>query len=147
MDKAMELLEQLSIKLGVATEYLWAILVKQQYAEGITNIVFAIIGIIVIIVLLCCTPKTIIFFTNKHKELIEDRIKNGTGWNGSHFISSGKEDFYDIMIKSIPIFEFILIIIIIWSISYDIEYGIQHLFNPDYFALREILDTISGSGQ
>lgn len=29
----------------------------------------------------------------------------------------------------------------------DIKYGIQQLFNPDYFALREVLDTISGSVQ
>lgn len=52
MDKAMEMLEQLASQLGVAVEYLWTTLVKQQYVEGVTNIVMAVIGAIAIIVLL-----------------------------------------------------------------------------------------------
>lgn len=147
MDKTMELLEQLAIKLGVTVKYLWTALIKQQYVEGVTNIVMAVIGVIAIIALLCYLPRTTKFFTNKYKELGEDRIKNGTGWDGSYSVSSGTEDFYNLMSKVVPIVGFIAIFIIIMCTTNDIKYGIQQLLNPDYFALKEVLDTISGSVQ
>lgn len=147
MDKAMELLEQLAIKLGVAVEYLWTTLVKQQYVEGITCIAMIIIDIIIIIVLLCCIPRATKSFTNKYKEFAEDRRKNGTGYNGSYVISSGTEDFYNVFSKIIPIVGYAVIFMLILFITSDIKYGIQQLLNPDYFALKEILDKISGSVQ
>ena len=147
MDKAMELLEQLAIKLGVAVEYLWTTLVKQQYVEGITCIAMIIIDIIIIIVLLCCIPRATKSLTNKYKELAEDRRKNGTGYNGSYVTSSEAEDYYNIFSKVIPIVGYLLIFALILFIISNVKFGIQQLLNPDYFALKEILDAISGSAQ
>ena len=93
MDKVMELLEQLANSLGVAVEYLWATLVRQQYVEGVTNLVMAAIGIIATIVLLCWIPRATKYFFNQHKELAADRKKNGTGYNDSYTTSSYREDF------------------------------------------------------
>lgn len=147
MDKAMEMLEQLASQLGVAVEYLWTTLVKQQYVEGVTNIVMAVIGAIAIIVLLRYLPRATKFFNSKYKELGEDRRKNGTGYNGSYSLSGFEEDFYGFLTKVVPIVGCIVIFIVVMSTVGDIKYGIQQLFNPDYFALREVLDTISGSVQ
>ena len=145
MDKVMELLEQLANSLGVAVEYLWSTLVRQQYVEGVTNLVMVAIGIIVMIVLLCYTPKATRFFTNQYKESAEDRMENGTGYNGSHYVSSYKEDFCNFLRFAVPIVGFVAIFIIVLCVINDIKYGIQLLLNPDYFALKEVLDAISGS--
>ena len=141
----MELLEQLANSLGVAVEYLWTTLVKQQYVEGVTNLVMAVISIIVVIILLCCVPKATKFFANQSKELAEDRRKNGTGYNGSYHVSSFKEDFCNSLKFVVPIVGIIIVIVIVLCATSDIKFGIQHLLNPDYFALKEVLDTINGS--
>lgn len=144
MDKAMELLGQLANGLGVAVEYLWVTLVKQQYVEGVTNLVMAAIGIIVTIALLCYIPKATRFFANQHKALAEDRRKNGTGYNGSYSLSSYKEDFYSGAKIAVPIIGLVIVFIVILCTVDDIKYGIQQLLNPDYFALKEVLNVIGG---
>lgn len=145
MDKVMELLEQLASSLGVAVEYLWTTLVKQQYVEGVTNLAMAAIGVIVIIILLICVPRATRFCMNKHKELKEDRKNNGTGYLGSYSVSSEKEDFYNTMKTGIPIVGFVVIFVIIICVTSNVKFGIQQLLNPDYFALKEVLNVISGS--
>lgn len=147
MDKAMELLEQLAIKLGVTIEYLWETLIRQQHVEGITNIVMAIVEIIVIAALLWCIPRVINFLNNKVKELEKDRRENGTGWCGSYHTSNCTEDFYKFLSKTFPIVGIIVVIIIFVCLVLNIKYGIQQLLNPDYFALKEVLDAISSSIQ
>lgn len=144
MEKAMEFLEQLAKELGVAVEYLWTILIKQQYVEGVINIVMASIGFITIIILTCCLPKVTKFFINKKKEMAEDRMNNGTGYCGSYSTPSESEDFISFLRFAAPItFCIAILIIFIFSLS-DIKFGIQHILNPDYFALKEILNAISG---
>jgi amino acid permease len=145
MDKVMELLEQLANSLGVAVEYLWTTLVKQQYVEGVTNLVIAVVGVIVTIVLLCWIPRATKYFINQYKELAEDRRKNGTGFEGSYRVSSYREDFCSFLRFTVPIIGFIAIFIIVLCTVNDIKLGIQQLLNPDYFALKEVLDVISGS--
>lgn len=147
MDKAMELLEQLAHSLGVAVEYLWDTLIKQQYVVGVTNIITAIIDVVIIIVLLCCMPKIIKFLNNQHEKIVKDRLENGTGYNGSHTVSSYTEDFYRFFNVTFPIVGCIVILTLIFCFTHDVRYGIQQLLNPDYFALKEVLETISGSIQ
>ena len=144
MDKVMELLEQLASSLGVAVEYLWTTLVKQQYVEGVTNLAMAVIGIITVIILSCYLPKLTKFFINKKKEMEKDRKENGTGHCGSYNISSEAEDFVGFLRFATPtVFCVVIIIVFICSLG-DIEIGIKQLLNPDYFALKEVLDVIGG---
>ena len=144
MDKAMEFLEQLANSLGVAVEHLWVTLVKQQYVEGVTNLVLAVVGVIVTIVLSYWIPRATKHFINQHKEMLEDRRKNSTGYNGSYSVSSYREDFCNFLRFAVPIIGFIAIFIIVLCTVNDIKLGIQQLLNPDYFALKEVLDVISG---
>ena len=142
MERAMEFLEQLAKELGIAVEYLWTVLVKQQYVEGVTSLVMAGIGFITVIILACYMPKATRFFNNKKKELAEDRKKNGTGFHGSYTTSGYDEDFMNFLRFAVPIV-FCVVIPIVFSCSLiDIKNGIQQLFNPDYFALKEILNAI-----
>lgn len=142
MEKAMEFLEQLAKELGVAVEYLWTVLVRQQYVEGVTNLVMSGIGFITVIILACYLPKTTRFFVNKHKEMADDRRENGTGHCGSYRVSSESENFMCFLKFAVPIVFCIAIIIIFTCSVSDIKFGIQQLLNPDYFALKEILNAI-----
>lgn len=142
MDKAMELLEQLANNLGVAVEYLWATLVKQQYVEGVTNIILAVFGIIAFVLIVICSSKIIEKINNKYKELVIDRRNNGTGYNGSYTLSSFEEDRYKNLSQSVPVIIVISACIIFILTAIFIIFGVQQLLNPDYFALKEILSSI-----
>lgn len=142
MDKAMELLEQLANNLGVAVEYLWATLVKQQYVEGVTNIILAVFGIIAFVLIVIYSSKIIEKINNKYKELVIDRRNNGTGYNGSYTLSSFEEDRYKNLSQSVPVIIVISACIIFILTAIFIIFGVQQLLNPDYFALKEILSSI-----
>lgn len=144
MDKVMELLEQLASSLGVAVEYLWTTLVKQQYVEGVTNLAMAVVGIVVIIVLSCLVPRATKGLDNKYKELKSSRLENATGYSGSRYISSMTEDTFNTLRFLVPIVTCIIIFIIFACTIDNIKFGIQQLLNPDYFALKEVLDVIGG---
>ena len=145
MDKAMELLEQLAINLGVAAEYLWETLVRQQYVEGITDITISIILLIAFVMIAIVTPRFTKTINDKYKELAEDRKTNGTGFGGSYTVSSCEEDTYNALKNVAPFIVIIVEFFIFVSIIPLVTSGIQQLFNPDYFALKEILETISGT--
>lgn len=147
MDKAMELLEKLAEQLGVAVEYLWATLVRQQYVQGVTDIIIAVLSIIVIVLLAIYSPKITKGANSKYKELAEDRRKNGTGYAGSYSVSSCEEDLYRLLTKTVPVLSIIIGCIVFLLIVKFMVFGIQQLLNPDYFALKEILTTINGSIQ
>ena len=147
MDKAMEMLEQLASKLGVAVEYLWTTLVKQQYVEGVTDIILSVFGIIVIVLLLIFAPKITKSASTKYKELANDRRKNGTGYNGSYSVSSFEEDHYRNLSQSVLTVSIVIGCIVLVLTAMFLVFGVQQLLNPDYFALKEVLNTISGSMQ
>lgn len=147
MDKAMEMLEQLASKLGVAVEYLWATLVKQQYVEGVTDIILSVFGIVVIVLLVIFAPKITKSASAKHKELANDRRKNGTGYDGSYSVSSFEEDHYRNLSQSVPTISIVIGCIVFVLTAMFLVFGVQQLLNPDYFALKEVLNTISGAVQ
>ncbi len=144
MDKVMELLEQLASSLGVAVEYLWTTLVKQQYVEGVTNLAMAVVGVVAIIVLSCLVTRATKGLDNKYKELKSSRLNDGTGFNGSYRVASMAEDSFNTLRFLVPIAICIVIFVIFACTIDNIKFGIQQLLNPDYFALKEVLDTISG---
>lgn len=144
MDKVMELLEQLASSLGVAVEYLWTTLVKQQYVEGVTNLAMAVVGIVIIIAIGCIVPRATKGLDNKYKELKSSRLENATGYNGSRYVSSMTEDTFNTLRFLVPIAACIIMLVVFGCIVNNIKFGIQQLLNPDYFALKEVLDTISG---
>lgn len=143
MEKALELVEQLATKLGVAAEYLVTVLVKQQYAEGITSLIIAAINLLVVIAMLIFIPRLTVKIHNEYLKIWTDREKNGTGFNGSCYVSSFTEDFYCAMRFVIPIVAVIIGIVLLSIITNGITTGVQQLINPDYFAFKEILDVIS----
>lgn len=145
MTDVMKVLEQVAAKLGVAVEYLWEILVRQKFAEGVTNLIIAGILLVAIVVMCCVTPGIVKHYSNKYKELREDRMKNGTGYHGSHKISSFEEDDARRTAQDVPwIVFFIVLFMLVIVIPVTIG-GVQKLINPEYFAIKEIMDAIGGT--
>lgn len=141
MEQAMEFIENLASQLGVAVEYLWTVLVKQQLAEGITTLAKVFLILIVLFLILRYAPKLTKKMIDKKHELAEDRLSLRDR-HDYRYVPSDVEDFYGAMRFIIPIASAIFVIIML-SVSLDsIGTGIQKLINPDYFALKEILDAI-----
>lgn len=143
MEQALELVEQLAVKLGVAAEYLMTVLVKQQYAEGVTSLIMAGVSLFIIIAMLVIIPKATKKMDSEREKLRADRLKNGTGYDGSYYVSNGKEDFFATMMYAIPIGAVVLSIALLSCGIDNIKIGVQQLINPEYFAFKEILDVIS----
>ena len=142
MDNVTKLLEQLANKLGVAVEYLWTTLIKQQYVEGITNIILSVFGVFIIIFLMIYTSKFTKRANDRYRELKEDRINNGSGHNGSYHVASFEEDKYFKLKESIPTYSIIVGSIVFVLTAIFIVCGIQQLLNPNYFALKDLLSVI-----
>lgn len=144
MDKAMEMLEQLANKMGVAVDYLWGVLIKHYQVSGIIFLIFCVISVVAIGLIIYYGPRIYKHYDEKYKELKRDRIENGNGYNGSRSISSFDEDHAnEARINVIPI-------MIVLGVGFAIVFvvcvvcGIGRLMNPDYYALKEILTTIGG---
>ena len=130
-------IESLSEKLGVAAEHIYEALYKQQYFEGITNLVICF----VFLVLLISSVKFVInIYTKSIFERTDEgyfgKIKPMNTWakiNNSEFV----EGQYIWIIFGIV---WVVLVTVIICTSID---GTLKLLNPEYYALKEILDVFS----
>lgn len=117
-EQTIKLIEQLARKLGTTSEYLWAVLIKQAPISALTDLLYFILVIIGGIIL-----------WKIHKYLSKDR---GEDKNSIYY------DEENIVI--IPMF----IVSIVWAIIFiacffSIGDIINGFFNPEYWALKEVL--------
>lgn len=118
-EQTTKLIEQLAQKLGTTAKYLWTVLIKQASISAATDILYFILVII-----------GGIFLFKLHKYLSKER---GEYEQSIYF---DKEE-----IVTIPM----IIVAVIWGICFitcffligDIING---FFNPEYWALKEILE-------
>lgn len=120
MDKAMEYIDKLAEKLGVAAEHVYGVLVKQQMVSG----VIGIFGMIAAIIFLG------IVFTKLLKKGIEH----------NKVLDSFDTSPYTLVAI---FFGAVLGITVIVSF-FVIPIGINQIINPEYYAIKEIIDTIGG---
>lgn len=142
MGKIMPYLQEISKQLGVAVEHVWGVLIKQSFMNGVTDLVMAGLYLIFMVVLIVFVPRLYKVITIKHQETKEDRIKNGTGFNGSHNISSYKEDGVSAMRYATIIVSTVLCLVFFFNILHGIPLGIKEIYNPEYYALQNILSMI-----
>ena len=117
MENLTKLLEQLAVKLGTTTEYLWGVLIKQAAITGISNIIFYIITIFSVIGYV----KFLLYISPKLDE-----------WEYK------KESLR--MMSCIGIFIWTVINMIIIIVAFvSIEETISAFANPEYWALDNIL--------
>jgi small-conductance mechanosensitive channel len=116
-EKVTQYIDALAAKLGVAAEHVYGVLVRQQVAEGIVDIV---VGTLVLAVLIFALMVLI-------KKVELPRIVDEFDLLEYVFVAA------------------ILLLIIGLPGSYavsEISDGIKHVINPEYYAIREILNAI-----
>ena len=127
-EKAFEYIDALAANLGVAAEHVYGALLKQAMVSGVRSVVYIILCLAVVYMVIRMLKKV---YTD---------VKDGN--NNSIFL-----DGWDISAAGIiasfvgGIALFILFIAIIANISN----ASTALLNPEYWALKEILDTIKGA--
>lgn len=118
MEQLTTLLTALAEKLGTTVEYLWSVLLKQAYVEGILNIIYCVITIILFIVFY----KYAKYFSSKWKE-----------WTDN----CEAEEIFPIII--LVILSVGTLILLGASIFEFLPTAITAFNNPEYWALKEIL--------
>ncbi len=122
-DNTTKLLEQLAAKLGTTTEYLWRVLLKQAPIEATTTLIQCIIVWIGGIVLY-----------KLHKRFSK-KIQTG-GYS---------ENAYDK--HEVALILPMVIVAIVWGVMFLVTFFcmsdiIVGYFNPEYWALKEVLDSV-----
>lgn len=123
-DNTTKLIEQLAQKMGTTTEYLWGVLLRQAPVNAtVTLIQFIFIALFGI------------FLYKAHIRLSKKDVNEKWGETGYEKYEAG---------ASIPMV-ILTIIFIVLSIGcfFCIEDIISGYFNPEYWALKQILDTIN----
>ncbi|MGF9741930.1 hypothetical protein ABEX06_00375 [Bacillus safensis] len=128
MDKAMAYIDKLAAKLGVAAEHVYGVLVKQMYVIGIVNVA---IGVASLAIFAALFRLTYLIIAKGGRRSWEEDITifhklRGVGGGG--------------------LFSAIIIVTIAALITglVTLPIGIMRMVNPEYYAIKEILDTIGG---
>lgn len=117
MDKAMAYIDKLAAKLGVAAEHVYGVLVKQAVANGVSKIGGGLMLIAVAVVVSVIISRTI-----KNSDL----------------------DYWDVEWAAV-IGSIALLVVLPVVISYFLmASGIKATINPEYYAIKEILETVKG---
>jgi hypothetical protein len=115
--KVTQYIDALAAKLGVAAEHVYGVLVRQQVAEGIVDIV---VGTLILAVLIFASMVLI-------KKVELPRIVDEFDLLGYVFVAA-----ISLLIIGLPGG---------YAVS-EISDGIKHVINPEYYAIREILNAI-----
>ncbi|PRO41458.1 hypothetical protein [Bacillus sp. LLTC93] len=120
MDKAMAYIDKLAAKLGVAAEHVYGVLVKQAVVNGVLSTLMMIAGIIVAVLL----TKS---FAKKSRE---------------HQKHIGEYDLNPYLIIQCCTGLALAVLCIAGLVNGSDMVG--KIINPEYYAIKEILDTIGG---
>lgn len=119
-NQTTELLEKLAVQLGTTAEYLWSVLIVQARISAITDLIFLILAIV-----------SGYFLYRTHLYL-------GKEGEDMHSIYDRKEE-----AVIIPMFVGVIIWVIFFLVMFfSIGNIINGLFNPEYWALNKILNSI-----
>ena len=121
-EQTTKLIEQLAQKLGTTTEFIWEVLIKQAYISAITDIIYIVLIIIV----------GILIFKKHYK--FSKIYKDDFGTTSEYDESESK-------------IIFMIAIGMLWLIAalytfFSIGNIIEGFANPEYWALKQILDAI-----
>lgn len=135
--KATEYIDAIAANLGVAAEHVYRILVQQKVAEGIAGTVVGSVSIIVFIVL-----ASLLFgaYLNPKYEVNKEFYSVKVPTNVYAKVRDLIEDENSLFAFLLPIV--MIITGLVGSIT--LYFGILSLINPEYYAIKEILDAFGG---
>ncbi|UNY40648.1 hypothetical protein KLEB271_gp67 [Bacillus phage vB_BauS_KLEB27-1] len=128
MDKAMAYIDKLAAKLGVAAEHVYGVLVNQQYIFGIINVAVGVVSLVIFAALVRLNYLII--------------AKGGRpAW--------GEEESFYYKLRDVGDGGLFIVIIIVTVAALitgmvTTPIGLMKMLSPEYYAIKEILDTIGG---
>lgn len=128
MNMTEELLKRLDVlaaKLGVTAQYLWSVLVKQAHIEATACFVYAALWLLVTI--------TFISFGCYFRR-VANKGRDRDGERYRHYDSEGWE--------VASVFAFVLSFLPIWGVIYWLTDGILYRMNPEFYALKYLLEAL-----
>ena len=111
-------MSKMAEQLGVSMDFLWEVLLKQQYVEGFLAVGHVIIGIIAI-------PFLVKFWKKCMKEMSENNMSDYVLVLG--FVCAP------------------LTLLVALIICLNFEMAVSHLVNPEYQAIKDIFEFIKGA--
>lgn len=120
-DKFGSYINELAKQLGVAAEHVYGVLIRQQYTEAIGSLVQDFVWIVVWIMM-------IIFIVK--------------GWKRANYWLSKGDDGWQYGMIIATVFCSIASIFILVFVTADLKEAIMKLLNPEYYALKDIMDFI-----
>lgn len=124
IENVTEYIDVMAAKLGVAAEHVYEVLVRQQFIDGITYLVMFSLFLLLTIFLGFATVR---FF--KLGEETDDR---------------DKQELFAFITVCFGIATLILLFIAGFCLLFNVPGAVKQLINPEYYAIKEILDTIGG---
>ncbi|WP_188069031.1 hypothetical protein [Brevibacillus brevis] len=116
-DKMTEYIEQMAAKLGVAAEHVYGVLLTQMVAEGVVYIIGSLIYLVFFAVL-------VRWMYSKH---VETRNNYESDWG-----------------IAFPLFSIFGGVVAIAALMMAFT-GLLYVMNPEYYAIREIMNVIGGA--
>lgn len=126
-EKAFEYIDAIAANLGVAAEHVYGALLKQAMVSGLRSVVYIIICLAVSYVIIKMLKTVYSDVKAEEESLFVDDF--GISLAGVFAVTFGG----------------IAIVIMFFAIMSDINNATTALLNPEYWALKEILDTIKGA--
>lgn len=122
-------LQAVAAKLGVASELLWMVLVKQAFISGISYLLFILVTVVLTVIWYRVTKIVHKYVTVGYKDPVyEGRIEH---WDDAHYIY--------------VVIGWVIVAICYITILVDMSVMLGAFFNPEYWALNKVLSLISPS--
>ncbi len=134
INKVDQYIQQMAESLGVAAEHVYGILVKQQIVFGVMSVGGALLSLTLLILFLMFISKAF-----KEADIEETNYRFSSSKRANNFygsvVISMREGYptYWFPLGMLAILTLILLILAIIS-------GIPHILNPEYYAIKEIMD-------
>lgn len=118
-EQTAKLVEQLAQKLGTTTEYLWSVLLRQAPISALTDLIY--------FVLVCIGG---VFILKAHKNFSKENERRDSKYYDNDALA--------------PI---MIVVVVIWTVLFlaaffSIGNIVNGFFNPEYWALDEILSSL-----
>lgn len=123
-EKVLDYLKELSKGLGVAVEHVYEVMVRQQIAWGIAAMAGWGIAVLVLLIILSKVPKW--YKSSQDYEVEKCGRKDGDVTFGFTMLA-------------------IVLLAGIGGSLTGVFYGFMHVFNPEYYAIQEIITAITGT--
>lgn len=139
-------LDAFAAKLGVGAAHMWGVLTKQAYIEGISDFIWMGFGLTVVGIALYIAS----FFMRKERKLIALDVERETKWR-EH---KGEDNSRYAPFRDAPqdrangtghaiagTLAILALAFFIFSM-YQFTDGIQHVLNPEFYALQLLIDSV-----